>query len=39
MEPKWNLLTYNYGRRQGISSSGVETFRGDRYRHLAKEIC
>jgi hypothetical protein len=35
----WNFSPYNYGRRQGISDSGVETFRGDRYRHLAKEIC
>lgn len=35
----WNFLPYNYGRRRGISDSGVETFRGDRYRHLAKEIC
>lgn len=39
MDARWNFPLYNYGRRQGISDSGVETFRGDRYRHLAKEIC
>lgn len=39
MGAKWNFPLYNYGRRQGISDSGVETFRGDRYKHLAKEIC
>lgn len=35
----WNFSPYNFGRRKGISDSGVETFRGDRYLHLAKEIC
>lgn len=35
----WNFSPYNYGRRQGISDSGVETFKKDRYGHLAKEIC
>lgn len=39
MTINWNFSDYNHGRRQGISDSGVETFRGNRYRHLAKEIC
>ncbi|WP_276907278.1 hypothetical protein [Peptoniphilus duerdenii] len=39
MTESWNFANYNYGRRQGISDSGVETFKKDRYGHLAKEIC
>lgn len=39
MRASWNFPKYNYGRRRGISSSGVETFKGDRYMHLAKEVC
>lgn len=39
MNKNWNFPDYSFGRRDGISNPGVETFRGDRYMHLAKEIC
>lgn len=39
MNVNWNFPTSDYGQRQGIGNSGVETFRGRPIRSLAREIC
>ena len=36
---KWEFPSNNYGQINGISDSGVETFRGTPIRSLAREIC
>ena len=36
---KWNFPSNNYGQIFGISDSGVETFKGNPIKSLAREIC
>lgn len=36
---KWNFPLNNFGRVIGINDAGIETFKGDRYSSLAREIC
>ncbi len=35
----WNFPSNNYGKVTGISEAGIETFRGNLFHSLAKEIC
>lgn len=35
----WNFPSSNYGTIKGISEAGIETFRGNLFQSLAKEIC
>ena len=35
----WNFPNNNDGKISGISEAGIETFRGDLLKSLAKEIC
>ena len=35
----WNFPSNNDGKISGISEAGIETFRGDLLKSLAKEIC
>ena len=35
----WNFPGNNDGKISGISEAGIETFRGDLLKSLAKEIC
>ena len=39
MNPRWNFPGNNYTVRNGISDSGIETFKGRIERSLAREIC
>ena len=39
MNINWNFPSNDYGQRQGISNSGVETFKGRPIKSLAREIC
>ncbi len=35
----WNFPSNNYGTLNGIGEAGIETFKGNPYRSLAREIC
>ena len=39
MRYEWNFPSNQWGQRQGISESGVETFKGRPIKSLAREIC
>jgi len=39
MKIRWNFPNNNDGKISGISEAGIETFRGDLLKSLAKEIC
>ncbi|WP_027127958.1 hypothetical protein [Fusobacterium perfoetens] len=39
MEIGWNFPSNNYGKITGISEAGIETFKGNLYGSLAREIC
>lgn len=39
MPPYWTFPSNNYGPINGIADSGVETFKGDPMKSLAREIC
>lgn len=39
MKIDWNFPSNDYGQRNGISDSGVETFKGRPIKSLAREIC
>lgn len=38
-EGSWNFPSNNFGEKTGISEAGIETFRGDLFASLAREVC
>lgn len=36
---QWNFPSNNHGEKTGISEAGIETFKGDLFASLAREIC